>query len=129
MTDYLLAKKKDFIECAAFTGNQPEDFLWPVIMAKRNNVLIGVMATQNRDELVVAGPLKVDLPNPAFVALRLIDYYDRVMAELGIKKYYLSVLKEDEKWNQSILKSGLSICGDFDQYHWYVRELCHQAQM
>ena len=123
MTDYRLAQAKDMIKCAEFTGNQPEDYLWPVVMAERDGELIGVRVTQNREDLVVAGPLRVSLGNPSFVALRLIETYDTILNEKGIKAYYFSVDSQDTRWNQAILKTGVEYKGEVNGYEWYVRQL------
>lgn len=99
----------------------------PIIMAFREDSLIGVLATHDQDEALIAGPLAVDTEGgrrAIFIALRLIEVYERYLTLHGIPGYYFYVDKFNTQWLDNI-KEVLNL----EPYHidknyaWFKRDL------
>jgi hypothetical protein len=123
-TDYTIANGDDRIEIyenfdvVHQLGN-------PIVVAKRNGKIIGFLATQNRDDSVVAGPLEINLKNKAFVCKGLVEAYDTMMTRLGLKYYWFNVnKKEAADWLEQVQETGLyTKIEENGDYLWYRRQL------
>jgi hypothetical protein len=98
---------------------------WPVVVAERKGKIIGFLGTQDRKEMVVAGPLEVAIKNKGFVVMRLIEAYDNLMRSLGMKEYWFSVdAKNNVKWEGQVKDSGFCAkIEDIGDESWYKRQL------
>lgn len=127
MTDYrILAPEADI---SAFFG---EPHGWPTVVAIRETKIIGAMSTHRKDDSIICGPVKVDLPGrTVFVAFRLIEKYDQYLLELGIAAYYLGLDVENRAWvtvmDKFIKRYRNSFyvepLGAFEGQQWYRRLL------
>ena len=99
---------------------------WLNMVAMRGNTLLGFILTQDRDEAVIAGPLWLSdgLEHKTFVALRLFEAYERVMAGVGIKKYLFYIDNEFPDWIDLVMKlPGFAILQKDTKRIWFERRL------
>ena len=123
-TEYRLATSDDMVDIYEHF-DITERIGWPVVVAVREDKVVGFLGTQDRTDTVAAGPLEINLENKAFVCLRLVEGYDRVMRSMGLKHYWFSVDETDaEKWLQQVQELGLYTKIDQTGDHaWYRRDL------
>ncbi len=124
MTEYRIATQDDRIEIHEnFKLDTTLGF--PVVVAVRNDKVIGFLSTQNRDDAVVAGPLEINLKIKAFVCIGLIEAYDNLMRNLGIKVYWFHVDKKvAPAWLQQVQATGLyTKIGEDGELLWFERRL------
>jgi hypothetical protein len=123
-TEYRIATQDDQIEIHEnFKLDTTLGF--PVVVAVRNDKVIGFLSTQNRDDAVVAGPLEINLKIKAFVCIALIEAYDNLMRNLGIKVYWFHVDKKvAPAWLQQVQATGLyTKIGEDGELLWFERRL------
>jgi len=77
---------------------------FPTIVAEREKRIIGFLSSRPSKEMVAAGPLVVDVEgNRAFVAMRLVDFYEKVLVSAGVTLYTFRVSKTAPKsWLNTI---------------------------
>ncbi len=97
---------------------------FPTVVAKRSGVIVGFLATHPEKTAVVAGPLIVDLPVRAWVALRLVEAYENVLRMAGVESYLFHVDETNKLWYNSVVKA-LSIApyAEADGVVWFKRDL------
>lgn len=125
MTSYHLAvSETEISQCADFLGVRKESFLWPVIMAENDGIIVGVLGTQNREDCIVAGPLSVDSDNNGPVMIKLIETYDKYLKKVGIETYMFFVDYDNNDWINQVERSGTVIMiEDMGSHKWYRRDL------
>ena len=99
---------------------------FPIITATREDRLVGVLATSTDQGAIVAGPLAVEGRSP-FVALRLIDVYERIMRMTGVDAFYFHLAPEDNSWRRAVAKIGLEPFHQDAAGAWFKRSLPHAA--
>lgn len=88
------------------------DFTFPVVVAVRDGEIIGFVATQPRDDAIVAGPLVIEGgPNP-FIFLRLAEAYENVLRAAGVKVYLHTIDKGREKHVEMMERLGFTRWGE-----------------
>jgi len=123
-TQYRLADSKD-----VFRIYEDYDLTarlgWPTVIAERKNKIVGFLSTQDRKDMVVAGPIEVKLKNKAFVTLRLVTAYDNVLYALGVKEYWFHVDPKDSPgWLEQVQETGLyTKIEENEGVIWYKRKL------
>lgn len=72
-------------------GFPPGRVSFPTLMAFRGDELVGFIATDTTQNMVIAGPmaLKSDIKRPV-LALRLAEKYEQVLKNLGIKSFIIA---------------------------------------
>jgi len=123
-TQYRMANQEDRIQIhESFDLDAPLGF--PVYIAIRDDKIVGFLATQDRKDMVVAGPLQINLEKKAFVCMRLVDGYDKLMKSMGMTLYWFYVDKSTvPKWLNAVKESG--ICKEFGTEGdniWFERRL------
>lgn len=85
-------------------GLDDADLDFPTLVAfSQDDGIIGVISTNVRDGLIVAGPLIVKSDKPRIMTLvRLIECYDKTLLTYGITRYIFSVNKANERWLDQI---------------------------
>ena len=124
ITEYRMALNKDML--SIYENFELDRHMgWPVVVAERKGKIIGFLGTQDRKEMVVAGPLEVAIKNKGFVVMRLIEAYDNLMRSLGMKEYWFSVdAKNNVKWESQVKDSGFCAkIEDVGEESWYKRQL------
>ncbi len=72
------------------------DIGYPSLMAISNEGLIGLMGTQPRSDMILAGPLCLRPDKRrVFTAMRLVLMYERVLHNLGISSFIFHVDETD----------------------------------
>lgn len=95
------------------------------IAADDNGDLIGVIGTNTDQGMIICGPLVIRSDKRhIFVMIRLIDFYERVMRDAGVKAFVFSAPLDKSEWIQQIqtvyelkpyaIKNG---------HQWFVRNL------
>jgi hypothetical protein len=125
-TSYLLAvDPDDYLRCIELRDRHGEDadFTFPTVMAIRDgHDLVGFLGTRPSDEAVIAGPLVV-ADRSRVIAMRLIEAYEHVLRQAGVRSYLFTVLN-GTPWAESVARSGVA-----EPYHrtpertWYRRHL------
>jgi hypothetical protein len=77
---------------------------WPTVMAIRDGDLLGFLATQKRDDAVVAGPLVIDEDTAPLIIMRLVEAYDKIMELAGIQVYLFYLEADRPRWVQIVDK-------------------------
>ena len=92
-TQYHLATTShDYRRCNEFLRGAEVEYKhlsFPTVMAERDGGIVGIVSTQPRKDLVVAGPMHVGVDgNPSFVFMRLVECYERVLKLAGVTFYH-----------------------------------------
>lgn len=99
---------------------------WPNVVAMRDKELLGFILTQDRDEAVIAGPLWLSdgLKQKAFVAMRLFEAYERIMALAGMQSFMFYIDHESDHFIK-LLKNlpGFAILSEDDERVWFKRRI------
>lgn len=115
---YRLSEKEDLEKIYELLGEErPLGF--PTIVAD-DGELKGVLSTQDRGGMVIAGPYKA---TSSIVGLRLLQAYENLMSHIGIREYIFPVEKTNEKWLNTVRKGPVE---EFDEDHeliWFRRKL------
>lgn len=126
MNDYKLATTDtEYQEAALLAGLEPDAFMFPTFIAYRGNEVVGTLGTQNRQDMVVAGPLAIagHIENKGILAFRLADLYERFMARLGIVEYLVHVDPGNDSMQGIMKKLPFESIEDTENGHWYRRAL------
>lgn len=126
MTEIRIAETDaDYELVASRSGVEPEDLMFPTLIAYRGEDFVGSLGTRNRDDMVIAGPLYIaeNIPHKGHLASRLIDAYDRVMVRLGIVSYFFHVAAQNQAMMRSVERLQFARVDDDDEGIWYRREL------
>ena len=108
MTLYRLATTPaDYRKCRALVRSfaEPKPMTFPTVMAVRDGRVIGVLGTQSRNDMVVAGPFVLAHKSP-FVVLHLLDAYDLVMRRAGIVAYHFYIDPGNAHWQSQVERLG-----------------------
>ena len=83
-------------------GHEIGRLRWPTIVAERDGVVVGFLGTLKHDEVVLAGPLVIDLPSRMFVAMRLMEAYERLRRITGVMPILFVVKRDNARWLEHI---------------------------
>ena len=126
MTTYRLATTPaDYRKCRALVRqhDSPKPMTFPTVMAVRDGQVIGVLGTQKRDDMIVAGPFVLAHKSP-FVVLHLLDAYDLVMRRAGIVAYHFYIDPGNAHWQAQVERLGFTAWSrDEAGGAWYRRSL------
>lgn len=128
-TIYRLARDEDdyFLDLMQW-GDVPRRF--PTVVAERDGVIVGYLATDARPEFICAGPLYVDLPSGrsgAVIALRLLEAYEAVLRVAGVESYYFSIEKPSWRRVAERLPHTRLCRQDPNGLSFFHRNLCEAA--
>ena len=88
-------------------GHEIGRLRWPTIVAERDGVVVGFIGTLKDDNIVLTGPLIVDLPKARmFVAMRLIEAYEQLRRITGVMPILCAVRSDNKKWLEHIQVLG-----------------------
>ena len=128
-TDYRLATTSaDYKRIRNFLKDQEIEFSrlsFPSIFAERNGVVVGTLSTTYDANLIIAGPLAADVGrgNPAFVLVRLIQAYERVLERTGVSEYLFWVWEHQGPWISTLKDAGLTPWERKDGRLWFKKEV------
>ncbi len=107
-TSYYIAKDGHALGLAAkYLGIGFDDIMPPVVIAARDDRLIGALGTRIISNMVIAGPMRIETEgHKAFVAKKLVDGYEKEMIRLGLKEFWFFVDPNEETWLSSIVRVG-----------------------
>ena len=128
-TRYRLAcSPADYRRARAFLAERMEvgRLSYPTVYGQRDGRVVGVLSTSTDQGAIVAGPLAVEGRSP-FVALRLIEAYDRVMQAAGVSFYHFHVAADNARWREVIEQFGLRPFHEDTAGAWYRRDVAHAA--
>lgn len=101
MTDYRLAAgPADYAKAHALVrgeGWEEHELSFPTIMAIKDGELVGILATHIVNNTIMAGPLVIKSDGEKrrlWTMIRLIELYENVMREAGIKQFIFAVPKD-----------------------------------
>ena len=132
-TTYRLAQTPmDYRRCHALMAqrNVVRRIKRPTIMAERGGALIGMLATEAMDTMIVCGPLVVskDLARPAFVVIRLVELYEALMRAAGVRVFVFAVPRQNARWMNWLLTLGLEPWQQQGEDIWFWREVRAHGQ-
>ena len=129
MTSYNIAlTDADYKKAAMFFGEGGQDgrgITFPTIIAERDGTVIGAMATKDRDDMVVAGPILVSVPNRnnGIVTLRLTEAYERALRASGVSRYLIHVERKLHNWKNLLNRLGYEDIGKDARHFWLARTI------
>lgn len=98
--------------------------IWPAVIAKRGEAIVGRLSTLDYKDMVVAGDLWIEQGIAPRVMLRLIEMYEVILQSLGITEYLFSVAADAHKWRHLVDKVGVfTRIEDVEGFTWYRRQL------
>ena len=129
-TDYRIAESgADYSKCHSFIRDnhfQDPPITFPTIMAERKGKLVGVLGTHKSNKAIIAGPLIINTPgNNAFVGVRLIEGYEKVLATLKVKTYVAAMWKHQPDWIRMASAVGFEPLAVENGVVWMKRTLSH----
>lgn len=99
--NYILMTHKEVFHYARETGIP---MAWPAVVAETDEGQFkGILATESRDDAVVAGPI---IASSSKVALRLIEKYTEVLSGIGITLFLFSINRTMDRWLRAVRRSG-----------------------
>lgn len=125
----LAASPADYRACHVLArqyGGEAPALRWPTVLARWGNAVVGFMATQQARWAVVMGPLLVapDVRVKGLVALRLLEAYERVLHEAGVRAYVFSVATTNKPWLDVLEhRAGFERWREVDGAVWFKREV------
>ncbi len=126
---YRLAEKDEIPEVIDL-WEQPIRIGWPVVVAVDDGKIVGYLATQDRDDAVVAGPIFMKPEHQGIPTLRMIEAYENLLSCLKIQKYLFFVDKEETPtWLDIVKRSGAyRMIDDTTHNVWFERTLPWAAE-
>jgi len=117
--NYVLLSQDEVKGYAETTG---VDMAWPAIIAENDEGEVkGIMATEDREDAVVAGPI---MATSGKIAMSMINRYENVLRNLNITTYLFSIERKLNKWIKAVAKDGRAKMIDQTETHmWFRRSL------
>ena len=104
--------------------------IWPAVIAKRGDAIVGRLGTLDYKDMVVAGDLWIEQGITSRVALRLLEMYEIILQSLGIEEYLFSVAVDANKWSQVVEKAGVfTWVEDVEGFTWYRRNFSERRRL
>lgn len=97
--------------------------MWPTVVAERGGRVVGVLATQRRDDMILAGPLAIEGSANPIMFIRLVEAYENVLRAARIRSYYFTVEKSNESQIARVKELGIQQVEDANNYLIFKREL------
>jgi hypothetical protein len=98
---------------------------WPVVIAEDGRRLRAVVGTRWEHGLVVGGPMVIDRElrgRAPLVAYRLGRFYDKVMAGVGVRRYYIDVENRLSQFKYILKRLGFEEdCDDGAGGTWFLK--------
>ena len=114
--NYQLITHQEVLNYSQATGMEMG---WPAIIAETEEGEVkGIMATEPREDVVIAGPI---VASSSIVALRLIEKYEDVLKKMNITTYLFNIDKHLDKWVQAIRKADVTTVVEETDTHWWFR--------
>ena len=133
MRRYRLAYGHDYRRCHTLrdaVGFPAQRLSWPTVLMEDEGELVGFLSTAPSQKAIIAGPLIVDpTRGSAWVTIRLIEAYERLLRDAGIHTYLFFVEDVNRGW-QCLVRKCLE-CAALEDYAktdgktWYIRRLNH----
>lgn len=106
-------------------GTEFEDMslAYPTIYAVRNGKIEGMIGTHDRKDMIVCGPIYIKSKGliKAPLELRLVDAYESLLINLGVKVYVFYVKKTDRRRINMLREVGLTPRWENEESVWYIR--------
>lgn len=103
--------------------------IWPAVIAKRGDAIVGRLGTLDYEDMVVAGDLWIEKGITPRVALRLLEMYEIILQSLGIQEYLFSVAADNNKWKLIIDRAGMvDPIEKVEGFTWYRRNLSERRR-
>lgn len=94
---------------------------FPTVFAREGERITGILATQEREDSVIAGPFEAETP---LTALRLLEMYEAILRGLGISAYWFHVEHSNAEWLETVRRSQNAVQIDEDaEGIWFKRTL------
>lgn len=96
---------------------------FPTLMALVNGKVEGVLGTHKSTQAIIAGPLLIKDKGirRATLELKLVDAYESLLINLGVKAYIFSVDRKDVKRISMLREIDLKPYTSDREKHWYMR--------
>lgn len=130
MTEYIVAQtSQDYKSCHELIKLENVDdtqLTFPTLMAyNKDDDLVGLLGTHISKGHVCAGPLVLRSDRARYwTIIRLVDTYDKVMSEMGLSYYIISVEQSNKEWIDKVENLvGLKPYSTDENHRFYVRRL------
>lgn len=117
----------DFLEGQGITGRQLGK---PMVLARREGKVVGIVATQPDNKDIIAGPMAVNVEEGAntYVLMRMVEAYENVLMLARVSGYYFAIALNEESWLNIIRKTGLfTDLGPNEslEYQWFRKDFTY----
>ena len=122
-SSYRVAETSDYDECLKLLEEKGLacEILYPTVIEERGGKIVGVLSTKSRGEMFVAGSFCC---SSIFSGIKLGELYEKVLLDMGIKRYVFFIDKKDTKWINSIERFfGIKPFSSDEDSYWYLREV------
>ena len=128
MTDYRLAHNSYMYKQAnAFlreNGIEYDRLSFPTIIAYREGEVLGVISTNPKENIIVAGPIFAKTEgNASFIYMRLIEAYDLIIKANRVSGYFFRIWDHQSIWKKQVEKLGLIPYSSADGLTLYRRDV------
>lgn len=122
---FVCTSPADYKRCHTFLTSQEADqpLQYPTVFAEREGEVVGLLTSSTKKQALCAGPLVIGTKKPAFVAIRLLEAYEKVLALAGVQRYLFCIDKTNAKWNTVVQQCGLTPYHETDTAWWYSKKV------
>lgn len=119
-------KDRDYQTAYKFLkGTEFEDVAlsYPTIMAVQEGTVLGMLGTHPNKKMIIAGPLyiKGNMLLKAMLEVKLVDAYESLLINLGVKAYVFYVKKNDRRRINMLREIDLRPQWETEGSVWYIR--------
>ena len=120
-TQYKIAQThEDYRNCHALM-EEDNELEYPTVMAERDGKAVGLIGTSRGEENLIASPM---IANSIFTCIRLYEFYDETLGNLGIDHYLFNIEKGNTQMTKTVEKLfEIKPFTQTDDLLWYVRRL------
>ena len=96
---------------------------WPVVVAERDNRVVGFLGTWDTPDAIIAGPAVIAGGRNVLMMMRLAEAYENVLRLARISSYLITVERGNSAQVERVQRVGYKRIGEDADHVWFKREL------